>query len=113
MKLLPSLLICALILSGCGHVKIVDKEICADAGENGAACAHTLTNEKRWIEKTRWDIMRYGWGCMSPDALAEMIREIKQACESLGKCDYEGLKKSQNRLFGAFEKARKSPRRRK
>lgn len=87
-----SLLICAQLLSGCGHVKISDKEGCADAGDVGAACTTTLSAKKRWIGKLEWDVIRYGWVCFSPEDFAGWKRELQQACESLGKCDYEKIK---------------------
>ena len=80
-------------LVNCTTTQILDAEGCADKGDIGAHCAHTLTDEKRSLNKKDWDTLRFGWICMSPSDFTNTEKEIAQLCNANSKaCDYQTKK---------------------
>jgi hypothetical protein len=88
-------------LTGCGHLTIYDREICADLGKYGAQCAHTLTDGTREVPKEAWDRERVGMLCMSSQAYTDTETAIDQACVEL-RCDY----RTREELRRALERVR-------
>ena len=64
-------------------------EVCGDMGSQGATCDHFLTSQPRDIDKNAWDNERFGQLCISPDAWADLKREIEQLCSVSKECDYQ------------------------
>ena len=82
-------LLIGIALSGCAHVTVKDKEVCADLGGAGAHCAHTYINEKRDIKKVDWDKERVGWMCIRADDFSDTEDSIDELCRNTNYCDYE------------------------
>lgn len=82
-------LILLFIVSGCSHVTVKDKEVCADLGYVGAHCAHTYTDTKRDIPKYEWDAERIGWMCTPAESFSDTEDSIDELCRITNKCDYE------------------------
>ena len=78
-------------VSGCGHVKVFDKEVCADLGVAGGHCAFTIANppKRRDIAKPEWDKERIGWMCMRAEDFSDAEDAIDSLCRSTNLCDYE------------------------
>jgi hypothetical protein len=80
----------ASIISGCGHVSILDKETCVDEGSLGAHCAHQFSSGTRNIVQPDWDNTRFGWFCQNADDTVETKKEAEELCSIKGvTCDYQ------------------------
>jgi hypothetical protein len=78
------------ILIGCAKVSIKDAEWCGDAGDLGASCFHTLTEETRDIPKSEWDAERFGQVCTKAQTFKDMKVAIEGLCSvSTVRCSYE------------------------
>ena len=77
------------IISGCGQVVIKNTEWCVDRGDMGAVCFNTLNDNTRTMDKPTWDEYRFGNVCGTPQAFAELKKEIEQFCNQTNKCSYE------------------------
>ncbi len=84
------------LLSACAQIPITDHEFCADMGEYGASCAHTLTTATRDLDKTTWDQTRFGMVCESSDSFADWKSVIEKLCSISGRCSYEEQQQVQN-----------------
>lgn len=80
-------------LSACASVTINDAEWCADAGELGASCFHTLTDEARDLSKEEWDALRFGQVCTGPDNFANWKAAILKFCSRTKICSFDFKKK--------------------
>lgn len=83
------LIFCLLLLSGCGHVTIYDKEVCGDLGEFGAHCNHTLKPNPRDLTKEEWDKERVGWMCVDPTGFNDTETALDQLCTTTRRCTYK------------------------
>lgn len=85
------LIVLSSAIVSCGHVKVFDKEVCADLGVAGGHCAFTLANppKRRDIEKAAWDKERIGWMCMRAEDFSDAEDAIDSLCRSTNMCDYE------------------------
>lgn len=86
MKFVIPLLI---VLAGCGHVNIYDKQVCGDLGEYGAHCNHTLVSKPEDFDKQTWDTMRVGWMCVDPTGFNDTETALDQLCATTKKCTYK------------------------
>lgn len=87
------MLIAISFASGCSQVEIKDMEVCADAAEDGAYCAHTQKQEERDVPKGQWDLERKGQLCLSQQAYGENKAAVEKLCSKPGACTYEFKKK--------------------
>ena len=79
-----------LSLSSCSQVKIKDSEWCGDAGQFGASCFKTLSDNTRDIEKAKWDEERFGMICTKAENFADWKASILKLCQMAGKrCKYD------------------------
>ena len=87
----PLIVLLSVTVSACGHVKVFDKEVCADLGVAGGHCAFTLANppKRRDIEKPAWDKERVGWMCMRAEDFSDAEDSIDSLCRSSNLCSYE------------------------
>jgi len=83
-------------LNGCNQVPIKNNEFCADAGQFGASCFHSLSDDERDIPKATWDIPtvdpshRFGMVCTSTDAFTNWQKAIEILCQNhQTECDFE------------------------
>lgn len=77
-------------LSSCAKVPIHDAEWCGDIGDLGASCFHTLTNDTRDIDKSMWDVERFGMVCTKSKTFSDMKASIEKLCSvSSVRCSYE------------------------
>lgn len=83
------LLLLSVIVNGCSHVTVKDKEACADLGYVGAQCAHTYIEQRRDIPKAQWDQERVGWICMSAEDFSDSEDSIDELCRNTNLCDYQ------------------------
>lgn len=89
----------ALLISSCAQVQLKDAEWCADLGNDGASCFHTLSDSNRDIPKDVWDLQeigddhRYGKVCTSSDSLANWKEAIEKLCYLTKRCTYDAKKK--------------------
>lgn len=88
-KLKIALISSSIAIASCGHIKVYDREVCADLGKYGAHCAHTLTDRKRDIPKEKWDKERVGQLCMTSQAYTDAETAIDQFCTAYNLCDYQ------------------------
>lgn len=107
----PKLLLIAsfIALNSCGTISVYDREVCADLGEVGAYCRHTLVDKKRDISKDKWDEVRVGMLCMNSQAYTDAETAIDQFCTAYGVCDYktrEELRQSFARVGRVARKAK-------
>lgn len=86
------LILLILVFSGCTQVQIQDHEWCGDLGPYGASCFHTLTQEKRKIDKETWDRERVGQVCGKGDAFAELKGAVLKLCRLSRKCWYSSAR---------------------
>lgn len=98
-----------LLLSACAQVKIKDEELCADFGDDGASCVHTMNDQKRDIAKGDWDIERFGEICVQSQAIADWKAELEELCSISNRCTYD--QKEAIRLFFVRLNEMQSPRR--
>lgn len=77
------------LLPSCAQVTIKDEEICADFGADGASCLHTLTTDKRDVEKIQWDAERFGEICVKAEAISDWKSELEELCSISGRCTTE------------------------
>lgn len=68
-------------------------EVCADAGPDGAYCAHTQQQLERDIPKDQWDIERQGQLCLTQQAYGDNKAAVEKLCSKPGACTYEFKKK--------------------
>lgn len=83
----------ALSLSGCGSVTIKNAEWCADMGELGASCFHTVSDDARELSKEEWDALRFGQVCTGPDNFANWKAAILKFCSRTKICSFDFKKK--------------------
>lgn len=87
------LIVLSIGIGSCGTIEIFDREVCADLGEIGARCGHTLTDEKRNVEKEAWDEERIGMLCMDSEAYTDAETALDQFCEAYpALCSYKNRK---------------------
>lgn len=58
-------------------------------GSLGAACFHTLTDQKRDIPKIAWDDIRFGQVCTTAGNLADTKAVIEKLCSMTNVCTFE------------------------
>lgn len=88
--------------TGCGSIRVYDKEVCGDLGAFGAHCAHTLVNKTRDLTEKQWDMERVGWLCTDSTGFNDTETTIDQVC-LLVKCDYQ----TRQSLTKAFNRVRR------
>lgn len=89
-----------ILITSCTQVQIKDEQFCGDLGYQGAHCNNTLTDHPVDLNKSQWDILRYGWICEDADAFTDWKTIIQQLCDKHpSDCDYEAL----NSLFKKVE----------
>jgi hypothetical protein len=71
-------------------------------GFQGAACFHTLIEEKRDVPKDQWDDERFGQICEKADVFADWKSVIEKLCSLSGDCDYQ-TKKNLKKFFERVE----------
>lgn len=86
-------LLCLLLFSSCGSVKIKDSEFCGDMGTAGASCFKTLSGETRDVHPNDWDEERFGMICSKADTFADWKKAILKLCKMSRRCKYESKKK--------------------
>lgn len=82
-----------LLLSSCASVEIENHEWCVIAGDEGAYCFHTLSEDQRDLSKLEWEVLSTGWLAGSPEAFANMKATIEKLCEETKRCTYAAKKK--------------------
>lgn len=87
------LILLSLSISSCAHVVIKDSEWCADNGDSGASCFHTLSEKSRDISKEEWDHERVGQICAKPDVFADLKSALLQLCLKNKRCSFEAIEK--------------------
>jgi hypothetical protein len=92
--MLPKILLISLFavtsLSCAPKITIYDKRICADVGDDGAHCNHTLVEKPEDIPKAQWDKERFGMLCADSQGFSDTETAIDQICETnLIQCDYK------------------------
>jgi predicted phage-related endonuclease len=98
----------ASLSAGCAQVHVKDGEWCGDAGEDGASCFHTLTEETRDVEKKQWDEERLGMLCTRSENFANWKTAIEQLCNKMkGLCTYETREMLQD-FFNRVEKVKRA-----
>lgn len=86
-----SLLFLALILQGCKSVPIPDTEWCADRGQGGSSCFHTLSAGMRMDTKEQWDLEREGMLCTKSTSFGDWKQIIEKLCHETADCDYQAV----------------------
>lgn len=77
-------------LESCAKVKIKDHEFCADAGELGASCFYTRSNQTRRIPLHEWEEQRIGMICSHANTFADWKATILKLCRLAGRrCTYQ------------------------
>lgn len=91
--LLLSGLFC-LVLVGCSGVTIENHEWCVIAGNDGAYCFHTISEEERELTKSEWDAVSPGWIAGSPEAFGNLKTVVEQLCsDPKTNCSYEKIER--------------------
>jgi hypothetical protein len=92
--------------ASCAQVKIMDAQVCADIGSQGATCDNFLTSKPVDIPQPEWDDRRFGQLCISGSAFADIKREIEQLCSAnAARCDYE-TEQAMHDFFTRMDKLR-------
>lgn len=86
---LLSLILIALLHSGCARVRIDDAEFCGDMGSEGAQCFNLLSDKEREIPKPQWDEERFGMICTEAQTFVEWKKAIIKLCRVSGRCYYD------------------------
>lgn len=79
----------ALTVASCGTVPIRDQEWCGDKGAMGASCFHTLSDEKRQLDRYEWAAERFGMVCTKAENFADTKAAIEKLCRTSKRCSYE------------------------
>lgn len=85
-----------LLFCGCGSVQIKDAVFCGSLGVDGAACFHTLTDEKEILTydevKAKWENLDNPIVFTNVETLTNYKSYIEKLC-SFGSCTFEEKKK--------------------
>lgn len=103
--LFAMLLLCA-VLSAC--VTVPNIPLYGDKGTLGARKEYLLGGPGANINKQTWDKMRFGMVCTPVPEFSKLMAVIEKLCYQQGKCNYEEVAETAQRLYEQLYAKRQS-----